>query len=265
MPQTQQATEMAAALEELLRPAGGVLQESSPQVLLADPLRFRYQLAGGDQGQPKGHLADGAVALGIGGANGAAVTGIKSALWYAQQGLAAKVLAVFSKATLPWASLVGLGAATGLGVGLLTYGGLRLWRRRQQALYSQVPRYLSLPLNTAALAVASLLTTPALQVVQEVSTAPRPDQAFLAEYLSQEWGFEPTVAQTLVEHWGAARPPFVGPAYRRVFVELVRQCPEVHRDHLRQEILSLPERLPSSAGQKLLAQTFSHQLQSLLN
>jgi len=265
MPQTQQAMAMAAALEELLRPAGGVPQESLTQVLLADPLRFRYQLAGGDQGQPAADLVDGLATLWVGGATGTAVTGIKAALWYAQQGLAAKVLAVFGKATLPWASLVGLGAATGLGVGLLTYGGLRLWRRRQQALYSQVPRYLSLPLNTAALAVASLLTTPALQVVREASSAPRPDQAFLAQYLSQEWGFEPTVAQTLVEQWGAAQTPFVRPAYEQVFQGLVHQCPEVHRDHLRQEILSLPERLPSGAGQKLLAQTFSHQLQSLLN
>lgn len=263
--QTQQATEMAAALEELLRPAGGEPPESPAPVLLADPLRFRYQLAGGDHGQPTGHLAEVLAALGSGGATGAATIGLKYAAWYAKRGLMAKLLAMVGKATVPWASFVGLGAATGLGVGLLTYGGLRLWRRRQQALYNQVPRYLNLPLNTVVLAVASLLTTPALQVVQEASTAPRQDRTFLAQYLSQEWGFEPAVAQTLVEQWGAAQAPFIGPAYRQVFHGLVCQCPEVHRDHLRQEILGLPERLPSGVGRKLLAQTFSLQLQSLLN
>ncbi len=257
------ATELAQAVEELLRAPADHPQACQDPPLIADRLRFLFQLAGGEVGCQGDDSSPNLSAAGVGILSGTTAASWKITSAYWNLGLLGH-LWCYASGTIPalFSALL-----YGTGVGLLVAGttcvAVRLWRKRRQSLTYHIPRYLNRPVDLVACSVAYLLLAPALHASRAASLDAA---AYLEKRLSEEWGYHPRAAQQLVQaqdKW--ASPNFDLATYQRIYASLTSSCPEVHQPLLQANILSFLQDLPNGAGRTHQALVLQKNLGCLLN
>ena len=253
MSSTPTAAEIQRQLEELLTDSAGASLPDQEPLLLADPLRFRFQLAGGELGCHEADRPPYLAAASGGLLAGAATASWKIALAYRTAGVAR---------CLWWAATL-----AGTGIGLLTAGivyvGILFWQERRQDRSYQIPRYLSAPLDIVASSVAYLLLSPAVYASRAAGGDEAADAAWLRERLSREWGFHPHWAEQFVQELGQfATTKFPLDDYRQLSYSLASRCPEVHQPHLQESTLAFLQDLPSGAGRTPQALALRRSLQN---